>query len=489
MAPDAKPNLILITADQMRGDCLSADGHPVVETPHLDHLAADGTRFRCAYSAVPSCIPARATLMTGLSQWHTGILGMGRGQGGFPNDFPHTLAGELARSGYQTHLVGKGHFQPQRASMGFQSRELDESGRLRQDGQRDEYRQWFDREKKRDISPDDHGVDWNSWVGRPWHTEEYLHPTAWTMTRSLHFLANRDFSRPFFLNISFARPHSPYVPPRSFYEMYDRRETDEPHIGEWSAMHDRPEQAANINAWRGKQSRYRIHRARAGYYGEISFIDSQIGRLRNWLSRHQPDVARNVWIVFTSDHGDMMGDHHLWRKTYGYEGSARVPLIVSPPPSLRGRVQRVSDKPAELRDIMPTLLDAAGAEAPAHLDGRSLIPVMRGEAAEWRAYLHGEHCACYSLEQEMHYVTDGKRKFVWLPRIGMEQFFDLERDPGETADLSEEPSRLEEAALWRSRLAAELEARDCGWAKDGRPHCPEDGEPLVSPWRGVRYAG
>ncbi len=486
--PEDKPNVILITADQMRGDCLSADGHPVVDTPHLDHLASNGTRFRCAYTAVPSCIPARATLMTGLSQWHTGVLGMGRGQGGFPNDFPHTLAGDLADSGYQTHLVGKGHFNPQRASMGFQSRELDESGRLRQNGQRDEYRQWFDREKKRDISPDDHGVDWNSWIGRPWHTEEHLHPTAWTMTRSLHFLANRDFTRPFFLNISFARPHSPYVPPRSFFEMYDRQKTPKPYVGDWAHMHDRPNEAANINAWRGKQSAFRIRRARAGYYGEISFIDSQIGRLRNWLSRHQPETARNVWILFTSDHGDMVGDHHLWRKTYAYEGSARIPMIVSPPPRLR-RCLPVSDKPVELRDIMPTILDAADVEPPSYLDGRSLLPLMRGEQTEWRPYIHGEHSACYSREQEMHYVTDGKRKYIWLPLIDTEQFFDLEEDPGELNDLSDQPERADEFRLWRGRLIQELEARECGWTKDGDLHSPEDGQPLVSPWRNVRYTG
>ncbi len=89
----SRPNVIFIMADQMRGDCMSCDGHPVVETPNLDHLAARGTRFPHAYTAVPSCIPARSTVMTGMDQWHTGVLGMGRGQGPIPNDFPHTLAG------------------------------------------------------------------------------------------------------------------------------------------------------------------------------------------------------------------------------------------------------------------------------------------------------------------------------------------------------------------------------------------------------------
>ena len=93
--------------------------------------------------------------MTGMNQWHTGILGMGGGQGPIPNDFPHTLAGELTRTGYRTHLIGKGHFTPQRAKMGFESHELDESGRMLRHGQKDEYRTWFDAEKQRDITPDD----------------------------------------------------------------------------------------------------------------------------------------------------------------------------------------------------------------------------------------------------------------------------------------------------------------------------------------------
>ncbi|GIX06009.1 MAG: hypothetical protein KatS3mg115_0412 [Candidatus Poribacteria bacterium] len=109
---EAPPNVILILADQMRGDCLGVAGHPVLETPHLDELAARGAYFPKAYSEVPSCLPARAILWTGMNQWHTGILGMGRGQGPIPNDFPHTLAGEFQKAGYQTHLVGKGALHP-----------------------------------------------------------------------------------------------------------------------------------------------------------------------------------------------------------------------------------------------------------------------------------------------------------------------------------------------------------------------------------------
>ena len=484
-----RPNIIFILCDQMRGDCLGADGNSYIRTPNLDHLAARGTRFPHAYSASPSCLPARATFFTGMNQWHTGVLGMGRGQGPVPNDFPHTLAGELRQAGYHTHLVGKGHFNPVRADMGFCSREHDESGRLIGKGEKDEYRAWFDREKQRDISPDDHGVDWNSWISRPWHSEEYLHPTAWTMSRAINFLQSRDLNQPFFLNISFARPHSPYVPPAPYFEMYDRGGVPEADVGDWADMHDQPADAVNVNAWRGRRSAEDIRRARVGYYGEISFIDTQIGRLLNWIGRHQPSVIANTMFIFTSDHGDMQGDHHMWRKTYAYEGSARVPFIVVPPPASGNGERRVAEEVVELRDVMPTCLDAAGVPIPPTVDGQSLLPLTRETPDQWRPYIHGEHCTCYSSEQEMQYVTNGKRKFVWLPRLDVQQFFDLENDPGECRNLVDDPARQDEVEQFRGYLVHELAGRDCGWVEDGQLRCPPGDEPLVSPYRDQRWQG
>ena len=479
-----RPNIILIMCDQMRGDAFGADGNSSIETPNLDFLASLGTRFCHAYSAVPSCLPARAILWTGQNQWHTGVLGMGRGQGQIPHDFPHTLAGELANAGYRTHLVGKGHFHPQRAPMGFHDMELDESGRM----PTSEHRQWFRTHAPEGVTPDDHGVDWNSWHSRPWHTDEYLHPTAWTMSRALNFLDTFDYSQPFFLNISFARPHSPYVPPRFYWDFYHSRGTPPPSVGEWAIMHDDPRTALDPNAWRGKISPDRIHRARSGYYGEISFIDTQIGRLIKRLNRGNDHASfANTWIVFTSDHGDMQGDHHLWRKTYAYEGSARIPFVIVPPRALGRPSRQVADEVVELRDIMPTLLEGAGVALPGTVDGQSLVPLLDAPAAEWRPYIHGEHCTCYSEEQEMQYVTDGRRKFIWLPRINVEQFFDLEFDPGECHDLIHDSLRQTEIATWRGYLVNELAKRDCGWVVDGKLHCPPD--PLVSPWKDVRWVG
>ncbi|MBM3211637.1 arylsulfatase [Candidatus Poribacteria bacterium] len=483
-----RPNFMLILCDQMRGDCLGADGNPVIQTPNLDYLAACGTRFTHAYSATPSCLPARASLWTGQNQWHTGILGMGWGQGPIPHDFPHTIAGEFTKAGYTTHLVGKGHFTPQRALMGFETTEIDESGRTLINGFKDDYREWFDINAPDGVSPDDHGVDWNSWLSRPWHTYEYLHPTAWTMTKAIEFLKNRDKSKPFFLNISFARPHSPYAPPEPYFDMYMYNETPPPAVGKWSEMHNKPEDAIDPNAWRGKMTPEQIHRARSGYYGEITFIDTQIGRLMNWIRRFQREDFQNTWFIFTSDHGDMQGDHNLWRKTYAYEGSSRIPFIITPPAAMGRPALKIAHEVVELRDIMPTLLDAAGLNTPRTIDGVSLLPTMKEEQSNWRRYIHGEHCTCYSREQEMQYVTNGWRKFIWLPRINQEQFFDLEQDPNELNNLIGNPERQDEIDTWRKYLIYELNQRDCGWVKDNKLYCPLD-KPLISTYKDKRWQG
>ena len=253
-------------------------------------------------------------------------------------------------------------------------------------------------------------------------------------------------------------------------------------------MHDRQEDAVNPNAWRGNMSPLQIHRARAGYYGSISFIDTQIGRLTNWMRRFQPEAWANTWVLFTSDHGDMQGDHHLWRKTYAYEGSSRIPFIVVPPTQSGEPARSVADQVVELRDVMPTLLKAAGLPVPETVDGRSLLSLLREPAADWRSYIHGEHCTCYSHEQEMQYVTDGRRKYIWLPRIHREQFFDLDVDPGECHDLIDDTDRQSEVEQWRGYLVQELAARNCGWVRSGRLACPAD-EPLVSPYKEERWTG
>ena len=476
----SQPNIIFILVDQMRWDCLGANGNSQIETPYLDYIASRGTNFTKCYSTVPSCLPARAMLFTGMNQWETGILGMGRGQGEIPNNYPTTLPLELEKAGYRTHLAGKGHFSPQRTGIGFQTSELDESGRMTDPNNPDDYRIWFDENKTAPITPDDHGVFWNSWMSRPWHTEEYLHPSAWTTSAAIQFLKEQEGSKqPFFLNLSFARPHSPFVPPQTYWELYKDEDLGLPKIGDWAACHDVPEDAANPNAWRGKQSDKRCRRAKQGYYGEISFIDAQIGRLWNYIERYQYDLFDNTIFIFSSDHGEMLGDHNLWRKTYAYEGSTHVPLIITLPE--RMQQNKTCDAVIGLQDMMPSILDLANVNSQAEMNGHSITPCLNNSTHQVRDYIHGEHAQCYQAVQEMQFVTDGKRKFIWLPHTNEKQFFDLEKDPYECQNLYAVAEVQEEVHLWEQRLIKSLEERNCHWVKDGVLCFDKTHWPLISP--------
>ena len=445
-----KPHLLLITTDQQRGDCLGCAGHPAVETPYIDELAAGGTRFRSAYTSVPSCTPARAAIITGMEPWNHGRLTM---TGSDPLEYPATLPGELSAAGYHTQLVGKAHHAPQRARYGFDNMVLDESGR-REPGFVSDYHAHFDRAREGEYGYRDHSVDWNSWMARPSHLPEHLHPTYWTAGEGIRALENRDPTSPLFLWLSFARPHSPYDPPQSYWDMYvDHAEIPKAHVGAWSDRYDH--NVADVNAPRSHRSDRETHRARAGYYGNITFIDHQIGRFLYEFRKRDPEGLANTLILFTSDHGDMMGDHHHWRKTYAYEGSARIPFVVHWPTAWGEDAPRgqVRNEPIELRDIMPTLLDAAHADIPASVDGSSLLSLANGTSDPWREFVQGEHTSCYDDEHGMQYVTDGRQKYVWFHHTGAEQFFDLTTDPGECVDLSAETFWQARIEVWRRRLA------------------------------------
>lgn len=475
-----RPHLLLITTDQQRGDCLGCEGHPAVETPHVDQLAERGVRFRHAYSSVPSCTPARAAILTGMDPWHHGRLTM---SGNDPLEYPATLAAELAAAGYQAQLVGKAHHAPQRRLYGFHHLVLDESGR-RDPGFVSDYHAHFERAREGEYGDRDHALDWNSWMARPSHLPEHLHPTYWTATEGIRAVANRDPTQPHFLWLSFARPHSPYDAPRTYWDLYaDHPDIPAPFVGDWAARYDR--RVADVNAPRTHRSDRETRRARVGYYGSITFIDHQIGRFLYEYQRRDPEGLANTLILFASDHGDMLGDHHHWRKTYAYEGSARIPLVIQWPLAWAQEVPRGvrRDEPVELRDVMPTLLDAAGLDVPECVDGDSLLALARGQReGTWRAFVQGEHTQCYDDEHGMQYVTDGREKYIWFHHTGAEQFFDLAADPGECHDLAGTASAQARLDVWRRRLAQVDEGRGDPRGQDGRLVPQPGGALRLSPY-------
>lgn len=473
-----KPNVLLIMTDEQRWDTLGCYGNEVIETSNLDWLASEGTIFTNAYSCTPSCVPARASLMTGMDPWNTGILGMGKRQKTISN-LDITIPGELSQSGYHTQGVGKMHFTPQRSLQGFHHTVLEEVNRVEPPGHYTDYGRWFEANKTGDYGPYDHGIDNNSWMARPYHAPEFLHPTNWTVNESIRFLLERDPTKPFFLKTSFTRPHAPFDAPPYYFEWYEKQLLPQAYIGEWAAVHDSPGAAAQPNAWHGRISDRLIHKARAGYYGQIHHIDNQLGRLFNFM--RQQRLLDNTIILFTSDHGNMMGDHHLWRKTYAYEGSAHIPLMIRLPKQLRAGVQPEVHQPVCLQDIMPTILEAADREIPDSVDGRSLLPLIQGKVVPWREFVHGEHFGAYGESTEMQYLTDGRWKYIWFPRADQEQLFDLGNDPNELYDLSADTRYAEELREWRQRLIRALEPRQAGLT-DGDQLVCQRGRPYpVSP--------
>ncbi len=455
-----RPHILFLMADQFRGDCLDVDGHPVVKTPNLDAIAHGGTHFSRAYSCTPTCTPARAALLTGLAPWRHGMLGYGKIAEKYPVEMPRVLA----ESGYHTMGIGKMHFSPQRGGHGFHDMILDESGRAETTEFRSDYLSWFMSEAPT-LNYRATGIGWNDHTAKPYALPERLHPTAWMGDTAVRFLQEYDKADPFFLKVSFARPHSPYDPPERFWRMYEDAPIPPAVHSDWSQKYA-PRSDGSDAIWHGDMGEKAVRTARQGYYGNVSFVDEQIGRIMDALDKR--GWLDNTLVVFTADHGDMTGDHNLWRKSYAYEPSARIPMLLRCPKGMGAAAGQVCAKPTELRDVLPTFMEAAGVPGAENLDGRSLLALARDPAAQWREFIDLEHDICYDKVNHWNALTDGRRKYIFHAYDASEQFFDLEADPMETHDLTSASERAAELKKWRERLATHLSERGEAFVKDGQ---------------------
>ena len=223
-----KPHVILIMTDQHRGDALGCMGNSAVISPNLDRLAKEGTLFVNGYSASPSSPPARAGLLTGMSPWHHGMLGYGRVAEKYTYEMPQMLR----NLGYYTFGVGKMHWFPQKALHGFHTTLIDESGRVESKDFISDYREWFQLHAPGE-NPDLTGIGWNAHGAGIYKLPEKLHPTAWTGRTACGLIRNYNWGIPLFLKVSFARPHSPYDPPKRYLDMYKDADIPKPSVGDW----------------------------------------------------------------------------------------------------------------------------------------------------------------------------------------------------------------------------------------------------------------
>ena len=456
MTDDSRPHVLLITVDHWFGRLLGSAGHPVIQTPTLDHLVATGTRFTQAYSESPVCVPARRAIMTGTTP-------RTHGDRTFQQDLPMpglpTLAQTFRDHGYQATAVGKLHVFPQRSRIGFDDVILSEEGRS-QWGVADDYERYL-ADNGYAGQAYAHGMSNNQYTWRPWHLPEKMHVTHWATQRMAETIIRRDPTRPGFWYLSYVAPHPPLTPPAEYLAMYDVDDIDDPVIGDWVQEEGAaPEQlrrrqvADSPVGFRDSE----VRAAKRAFYAQCTYVDHQIRFVIGTL--REQGLLDNTIIMFTSDHGDMLGDHELWAKRVFYEKSANVPMIlVGPKGDARVTAGAADDRLVGLQDVMPTLLDLAGIPVPESVEGQSMLVGRRD-------VLHGEYG---ERDEATRMVHDGRYKLVYYPMGNITQLFDVPADPLDEHDLAGLPEHAETVLRLQKILVERAYGNDDEWIRDGMP--------------------
>lgn len=448
-----QPHVLLICTDHWSGAMLGSAGHPWVQTPTLDALARGGVRFSRAYSECPVCIPARRTLMTGTT---CRIHGDRNFHQTLPMPDLPTLAGVFRDHGYQAYAAGKLHVYPQRARIGFDDVALAEEGRA-QFGVVDDYEEFLARQGFPGMVHA-HGLSVNGYETRTWPLPEHCHVTNWITAEMMRFIKRRDPTRPGFWYLSYTHPHPPLVPLAEYLQRYaDTPETAvEP--AAWAADEDRlPEPLLVARHRYGVQGNMKLAAQRA-HYALCTHIDHQLRLVLGTL--REEGLLDDTIILFTADHGDMLGRHGFWAKGLCYEDSARIPLILlGTAGDQRIGLGRVDDRLAGLQDVMPTLLDLAGLPCPPAVTGRSLVSAPR------RRELYGE---CFEGLKATRMICTDRWKLIYYPAGNRFQLFDLANDPHESRDLAADPRHAERLRRLQDRLRRELYGADRAWIRGRR---------------------
>lgn len=452
----------------MRGDTMGNVGHPDVKTPYLDTLMnSNAVTFENAYSTCPSCVPARASLLTGMSPRQNGRVGY---KDGVPWDFTNTMAEVFRNNGYQTAALGKMHSYPIRKNFGFEILKLHDGfiGFHRKaelpyyEHQRvsDDYITNLVEKMGNHADINTTGLENNSWVAAPWIYDESLHPTNWVVDETLEFLKKRDRTRPFFIMPSFVRPHPPFDAPQRYFDMYDiNKKYDHYEKDNWSDDEKTSQFGRIMDSIHGSSDPELRNQAMRGYYACITHMDHQISRIITALE--VDGTYKDTIIVFASDHGELLFEHNLFRKSFPYEGSSNIPFIVRVGENIQKIDTRKTNTVVALHDIMPTLLDFCDIEIPEQVDGVSLKDnVLTGKTLN-RCLIHGEHAnGIYSH----HFLVDNTYKYIWYSQTGEEQLFDMIHDRKELKDLASNQTHREILNFYRSELVTLLKNSEEGYS-------------------------
>ena len=455
----ARPNIVLIITDQQRFDTIGAAGYDFVDTPALDRLAAEGTLFRHCYCTALACVPSRASFFKGQFPHTTGVLSN--------LDLWDTSWVELLRdAGYRTVNIGKMHTAPMDAPAGFEERQVIENKDRFRKHAGSEFVDELDKELARRglVKPErtHYGKrpDYRERLGAfVWELPDELHFDNFTGDLALDWLDKRDDDRPFFLEIGFPGPHPPYDPTESALAPYLDRELPLQEIRQddldsqpppFKVLRERHiERGPDAAVHQAMPDRAARHRQRAHYLANVSMIDAKVGEIVSKLA--EKGILDDTIIIFTSDHGDCMGDHGHSQKWTAYDPVVRVPLIIR---DGGGRGAGVtSDAFVQHVDVAEYILRAAGLERPRAFESIDISPAFEGP---WpgRDYVIAEHGAD-NLLSDVGFVTmirDRRWKMVHFLDRPFGQLFDLEADPDEYVNLWDDPAH----AAIKASLTAEI---------------------------------
>ena len=431
------PNILWYCTDQQRFDTIGALGNPRVRTPNLDSLVQSGTAFTHAYCQSPICTPSRASFMTGL--YPSRVHNCRNGNESFANH-PPLISKMMADAGYDCGMAGKFHLQS--------------SGHRTEPRLDDGYRYWKFSHAPRDDWETGH--DYAEWVrAKGGDLDELrnsedrvpteLHQTTWTSECAIDFITqDRDANTPWMLTLNPYDPHPPFIPPRSYAETFDKNSLPGPYFQDSDLKQQAKLKNVDFQTLGEHPDTFDGQNVQALYYAMIAQIDDQFARILQCLD--DTGQRDNTVIIFTSDHGETLGDHGLlYKGCRFYEGLVRVPLIFSWPGHIQSNLQ--SDALVELLDMSTTMLELAGITPPDYMQGESLMPILKGEAAPDHhrdfvrceyydaldsAFVGGDHsyATMYRDRQYKHVVYHGH---------GLGELYDLEADPWEFNNLWDSP--------------------------------------------------
>ncbi len=433
-ARDQRPNLLLIMADQHRYDWLGVAGANWVRTPHLDALAGRGVRFTQTTCNAPLCAPSRISLASGLQPHRVGAMG---NNAFYPRHVP-TYYQELRDAGYRVGLVGKldlhkpDTFNGRRGNLpllysyGFTD-PVECEGKMHAGSGWPEphgpYNHYLQERGRLQAFCEDYRKRGRA---KAWYAEDSVLPTedwedCYIARRAAEFIAGQDGDSPWHLFVSFVGPHDPWDPPAEYAEHFRRRPMPQPVA---DAMDGKPQWIERKARSQAGASPEEVATVRRQYTAALELIDAQVGLLLDTLAK--TGAADNTYVFYTSDHGEMLGDHGLYQKSVFYEPAVRVPLLAVGP----GIPQAESGALVEMSDLHPTLLELAGVSPRIPLDARSLWPVLRDPAASHRINTLSQLTSARCLRTDHYKLIDNIND--------RPELYDLQEDPTEGRNLAEQ---------------------------------------------------